>query len=315
MDEIIWVEILSRHRDIVERHRCAGPEITIGRGYDNDVVLDDPYVAPQHLRVARDPLGGLVAEDLGSTNGLFAGKGRQRQAHILLDGGEPIRIGHTFLRIRDPRHPVAPERAGEPPRHTWPLQLVLALAIIALEVFSSWQHETGEVKLSHFLDPLVRVGLTIAAWTTAWAVLSRIFSGQAHLERVLLYALSGMLAFSLYNEVSGDIAFALSWPLLQQLQYAALWTALGIVAFLHLREIGRAHLWLKGGLVSAATALAIAFQMLGQSESRAAADTTLSTALLPPAARLKPLQSEDGFFAEALHLKGKLDKARSEDTF
>jgi hypothetical protein len=312
MDEVIWVEVLSRHRDIIHRHRCAGPEIFVGRGYDNDVVVDDPYVAARHLRIARDPLGSLVAEDLGSVNGLFLGKSRQRQERILIDGGEAIRVGHTFLRVRDPHHKVAPERAGEPPRHTWPLQLILVLAIVALEVFSSWQREIGEVKLSHYLDPVVRVGLIVGGWTTAWAVLSRIFSGQAHLERVLLYALSGMLTFSFYNEISNDLAFALSWKLPMELQYVMLWAALGTTAFLHLREIGRAHLWLKGGLLASAAALAIAFQTLGQSEARDA-DSTISTPLLPPAARLKPLQSEDAFFAEALRLKEKLDTARGDD--
>src|SRR6202035_999762 len=50
---MIWIEILSRHRDIAARFRIPGPEARIGRGYDNDVILDDPYVAAQHLRVFR----------------------------------------------------------------------------------------------------------------------------------------------------------------------------------------------------------------------------------------------------------------------
>jgi pSer/pThr/pTyr-binding forkhead associated (FHA) protein len=57
---MIWVEILSRHRDIAARFRIAAPEARIGRGYDNDVIIDDPYVAAQHLRVFRDEAGQLV---------------------------------------------------------------------------------------------------------------------------------------------------------------------------------------------------------------------------------------------------------------
>jgi pSer/pThr/pTyr-binding forkhead associated (FHA) protein len=67
---MIWVEILSRHRDVVNRVRIAGEEATIGRGYDNDVIVDDPYVAARHLRVSRDEAGQLVAKDLGSVNGI-----------------------------------------------------------------------------------------------------------------------------------------------------------------------------------------------------------------------------------------------------
>lgn len=95
---MIWVEILSRHhRDVAHRQRCDGAEVTIGRGYDNDVVVDDPFVSARHLRVQRDEQGRLVAEDLGSANGLFTERGRKRQASIVLHGDEPIRIGHTLL--------------------------------------------------------------------------------------------------------------------------------------------------------------------------------------------------------------------------
>jgi pSer/pThr/pTyr-binding forkhead associated (FHA) protein len=57
MEQVIWVEVLGRHRDVAARYRCAGPMVHVGRAYDNDVVLDDPYVAPRHLRIARDESG------------------------------------------------------------------------------------------------------------------------------------------------------------------------------------------------------------------------------------------------------------------
>ena len=79
-------------RDIVApprrhaRFRIAGPEARIGRGYDNDVIVDDPYVAAQHLRVFRDEAGQLIAEDMGSVNGTFLDGGKSRQARIVVDG-------------------------------------------------------------------------------------------------------------------------------------------------------------------------------------------------------------------------------------
>ena len=62
MGEIIWVEILSRQRNVEARHRCMGPLIHIGRAYDNDVVLDDPYVAADaHERTRAAKAGDHVA--------------------------------------------------------------------------------------------------------------------------------------------------------------------------------------------------------------------------------------------------------------
>src|SRR3954454_10389682 len=101
---MIWVEILSRHRDVTARFRSNGPELRIGRGYDNDVIVDDPYVAARHLRVFRDEAGQLVAEDSGSVNGTFVDGGRSRLARIIVDGSKTLRIGQTWLRIREIGH-------------------------------------------------------------------------------------------------------------------------------------------------------------------------------------------------------------------
>src|SRR5258708_39987342 len=97
---MIWVEILSRHRDIAARFRIAGPEVRIGRGYDNDVIVDDPYVAARHLRIFRDERGQLVAEDLGSANGTFLDGGRNRLASLIVAVGQPLPIRQTPLRFR-----------------------------------------------------------------------------------------------------------------------------------------------------------------------------------------------------------------------
>ena len=95
MDQMIWVEVLSRRREVAARLRFVGPEVRIGRAYDNDVVLDDPFVAASHVRVFRDSTGALVAEDAGSVNGIFLDRDNSRQARIVIDGERPIRIGHT----------------------------------------------------------------------------------------------------------------------------------------------------------------------------------------------------------------------------
>src|SRR6202048_5276233 len=113
---MIWIEILSRHRDITARFRIAVPEACIGRGYDNDVIVDDPYVAARHLRIFRDETGQLVAEDMGSVNGTFLDGGNSRLARIMIDGGHPIRIGRTYLRICEFSHVVGGERIVRPER-------------------------------------------------------------------------------------------------------------------------------------------------------------------------------------------------------
>jgi hypothetical protein len=314
---MIWVEILSRHRDVVARHRCDGAEIHIGRGYFNDVIVDDPYVAPRHLRVFRDEDGKLVAEDQGSTNGLFADGGNRRQQRIVIDGDRPLRIGRTHLRIREASHAVAPERvsASATRARAWPLALGLAAAVLALELVSVWLGETTEPKVSRYLLPPLILAILTLAWTTAWAILTRIFAGQARFERHLVIALSALLAFSIYGDIADIGAFALSWRVLADYFYVGGWALFAALCFLHLREIGPARLKQKAGVVAGLAIAAVAAQTLAQSELRGwVSQQSYLRDLKPPMLRIAPAQDNAAFFADALRLKAKLDRARKEES-
>lgn len=312
MEQVIWVEILSRHRDVVHRMRFAGGQVHIGRGYDNDVVIDDPYVAARHLRVFRDEAGGLVAEDAGSRNGLFVDRDKTRVARLVIDGERPIRIGHTLLRIRDARHVVPPERPGQPVGAR-ALPFVLAAALVAIEALSAWLGETGEPRASYYLFPVLNGAALITAWVGAWALLSRVLFGAARFERNLLIALAALLGFSLFNEFAQFSAFALTWHVPTSYGYVAMWCILGVACFFHLREVGPSRLPLKGAIVVALTALAIGIQTLTQSEAfHDSGRLNTVQRLLPPALRLAPVRDEGTFFGEIEQLKGRLDRDRTD---
>jgi hypothetical protein len=285
--------------------------VLIGRGYDNDVVVDDPYVAPRHMRVFRDEAGRLIAEDAGSRNGLFLDRDKTPAQRLAIDGERPIRIGHTYLRIRQSNHVVPPERAREPARHVLPI--ILAIALIGLEALSTWLSETGEPRASNYLLPLLTVVGMVAGWVSCWALLSRIFSGAARLERNLTIALTGLLAFSLFNEFAQYSAFALTWRVPTSYGYVAMWCMLATACFFHLREVGPSHLPLKAAAVLALAALAIGVQTLTQSEAfRDSGRQTTVRRLLPPALRLAPVRDESTFFGEIEQLKTRLDRDRSD---
>jgi hypothetical protein len=70
---------------------------SIGRGLNNDVVLDDPAVSSQHCRIRPEP-EGFVLHDLNSTNGTFVND-RRVTRHVLSEGDQ-IRIGESLLQYR-----------------------------------------------------------------------------------------------------------------------------------------------------------------------------------------------------------------------
>jgi len=138
--------------------------VRIGRGYGNDVVIDDPYVAAQHLLVRRDETGALVAEDLGSANGTFAERGRARIKRLALDGEKPIRIGQTYLRIRAASYAV-PQSASRLIRlRGGRFPAALAVAVLGIAMLSRWLSETGDPKLYVYL-----VEALISPWRGWWS--------------------------------------------------------------------------------------------------------------------------------------------------
>jgi hypothetical protein len=310
---MIWVEILSRHRDVAARVRVMGEEASIGRGYDNDVIVDDPYVAAHHLRVFRDATGALIAQDLGSANGTFADGVTGRISHFVIDGGQPIRIGQTLLRVRAPDYSVEPERIVPAERHRLPIVLVAAftamlLGLVALRV---WLAQTGEPRLSNYVTPLLLVAGIILVWVGIWALLSRIFAGRSHFVSNLLIALAGFLASLIYNEVARYAAFALTWPAPSTYEYASAWLILAVVCFLHLRAISATRLWLKGTIVAVVLVIAIGAQTLQRSEAFFdIGRQNTARLLLPPAFRAVPARAPDGFFADVAGLRVSVDADR-----
>ena len=62
------IEVMNRSGQVLQRIPWAGKRLTVGRAYDNDIIVGDPYVCPHHLTISN--MGGqLQFQDLGSLNG------------------------------------------------------------------------------------------------------------------------------------------------------------------------------------------------------------------------------------------------------
>ncbi|MFT4108284.1 FhaA domain-containing protein [Propionicimonas sp.] len=85
------------------RHPLTPPGLTVGRGTEADLRINDPGVSRLHARINVVGTGAgqqLSIEDLGSTNGVTVDGQRTRQATLAL--GSRIEIGSTRLAITSP---------------------------------------------------------------------------------------------------------------------------------------------------------------------------------------------------------------------
>lgn len=77
-----------------QRYLLTGPVTVIGRGGEADIVVDDAGVSRRHIELRNTP-EGVVARDLGSTNGMFV-EGHKVEAATLVDGNT-LTIGRTRI--------------------------------------------------------------------------------------------------------------------------------------------------------------------------------------------------------------------------
>lgn len=87
------LELLLQNLVLKEYALTDGAALTVGRQFDNDVVLDDRAVSRHHATIEVRDLK-LAVFDKGSRNGITVNKARVQSAQ--LDYGDIVRIGKKF---------------------------------------------------------------------------------------------------------------------------------------------------------------------------------------------------------------------------
>jgi len=306
---MIWVEILSRSGHVAARHRRTGPELRIGRSYRNDVIIDDPAVAPDHLHVTQGEDGAILVA-AAAANSPFAIHGERRERG-LVDGDTVLRIGHTSLRIRDETYAVPPAAGIVEPKPLWFALSALIAITLLINAAMIWLNETGEPKISRDVAALALLGGGVLIWSGLWALISRIFAGATRLARHLCIAAGAFLVFTIYNILAEAAAFMLSSGAIAGNFQSGLWVLVGVTCFLHLQTIAPSHKWLKAGAIALVVVAGIAVQVTGHLEQlKNGQQPSIARTSLPPVFRLARAKSEDQFFAAVDGLREQLDADR-----
>ena len=314
MAAVMWIEVLARDGEVRSRERVDSGEARIGRAFDNDVVIDDPHVAPHHLRIFRAEDGELVAEDLGTVNGLYAEHGAVRLPRVALKGAAGLRIGRTVLRIHDGTQAVAAEKPLTPPRAHARWDVGLAAGLFLLILLLNWLNLTTEPNANVVLLPMIGLATALALWTGLWAVLSRIFFGQAQFALHLRIAVTACIAIVLWDLLTETLSFSFAWRTIAEHAALGAWAILGATCYAHLTAIGPRHMRLVVSVVLALVASGAAMQAVSKAETREVVGQRATLGdLRPPVFRVVPLATADEFFREAAETRSRVDRARTKE--
>ncbi len=191
--------------------------LSLGRALDNDLVLDDPHVAPHHATLQ---LGdeGLLQLQVGDTrNGLqIDGKALTAgQQAAVPEAGALLQLGALRLRLRRPAEVLAPESAL--PLHrlaSWATVGAAGAVLAAVSLLERWTGLDPGADLSAWMPLLLGLPVAMAAWAGLWALASKLFQHRFDFAGHLRILVPWLLGVALSEAVLEPLASALGWPAL-----------------------------------------------------------------------------------------------------
>jgi hypothetical protein len=307
-----WIETLARNGEVLNRHQAGALPIRLGRGYDNDVILDDAHTAARHAVIEAGADGRPVLRDLGSRNGsVHRGK---RLASIALDGDTVVRLGHTNLRLRGADHPV-PAEVADTTMHGWEggTPALLGLGLVgATTLLSTWLSDAQPFQAVAYLLVLSYALAGGLVWGAAWAVGNRLFGRHARLGRHLFILGCGMVAVQAWELLSAVLAYSYSLEWLTRYGRHALIAIVCAMVFFHLRTIKPRHPRRLAATCAALLLVGSSLALMSNLQQHGRlADEPYMSVLLPPAFRLSPDHTPDEFLQRAAALKAGVDADRA----
>ncbi len=208
------LEVLdARTGEVRTRRHLDGDPVALGRGYDNDIVLDDPYADAYHARITPREDGAFQAEDLGSVNGLRALDGTHH-AVMALHGGAELLVGRTRLRVVDSAAPLPPAlpdgRLGQRlPRWLttkWGQLGVTGAAVTTFALFG-WLGSFDGSGVGGAVTMALGLLFLCAFWAGGWAVAGRVVVHRFRFLAHLALASGLLLIAPLYTEAASWLGF------------------------------------------------------------------------------------------------------------
>ncbi len=185
------IEIGGRHNRMSELVRSHREELTLGRAYDNDVVLKDPYIGARQLYFyKKEDLWFLQVLD--NTNPVLINGQPVSENSVVINSGDQLTVGRSNLSL------YSSDQAVEPARKLWlaswlhknsigVFTLILILAAVCLfdGFYEYIQYSKTHEWKEYVIDALVG-GLAIVIWSACWALVGRLIRHQPHFNQHLL---------------------------------------------------------------------------------------------------------------------------------
>ncbi len=212
------IEILDRFGKVKERHHTSKFPCKIGRGYDNDIIIDDPYISPTHITInTLDDT--FTVNDNNSKNGLFSLHPFKQQQALNIEDDSRIRIGHTDIRFRFTSHPVkeAIQERNKPSKISMLLTSGFILPIVwivfgLLFMLNNYIENTDLVTIQGLLSDVFPILIVLALWAAGWSIVSKIVTHRFYFSFHAIWASVLTILSTLVDNLANYFEFSFSLP-------------------------------------------------------------------------------------------------------
>ncbi|MCO7223696.1 FHA domain-containing protein [Pleionea sp. CnH1-48] len=194
------IEEINRTHKVIKRHKINNTrQVSIGRAFDNDIILTEPHVSPHHMVLIEDDTGQWLVHDNNSQNGIRNTKRQLILSGSVIQSGDSLQLGRAYIRIWDEKHPV---------EDTWKLDVVddvfhslssiwLAMILVTTFVLGEWalnSFASSNDLSAHGLSKNMFYQLIfIGIWSLLWSLAGRIVRHESrfvtHLSITVMAAL------------------------------------------------------------------------------------------------------------------------------
>lgn len=182
------VEIISKEGVRIERVTLSLSELSIGRAWSNDIVVQDRFVDADHIGLSLNEQQQVVIADLSTANGSkLAGKHLNSEAK-LYRLGDVLSIGDTRIKIFDADTAVAPAAL----RSKWFLfaerfssvKAIMVLTAMALfaQVTQTYSASIVPLKIENYLVSAFGLLMLLLLWSLLLGFIAKLLRGESHIK-------------------------------------------------------------------------------------------------------------------------------------
>jgi len=318
MENPLILEIINRFNRVTERHKIATLPIIVGRGYDSDIILDDKYISPSHVKINKDINGQIILRDLDTVNGTHNLSQHQKIDQSLVNLNDRIRIGHTHFRLRDNKQMLEntevdrfhSTRLSAYINNPWTLILAIPL-LFSLFIYQEYMNtfrDTGLIKLLTGATPALLITLL---WAVTWAGISRFFTHHFYFSSHCNIAGFGIIAILISISTIDYYSFAFSADASSNyLKYLCQFLIGSTILYGHLRYCTTTSSKKLISITSTISFMAIALTLFltYTHQTDFSGHLNYMGQLKPPIFQLTPSLSTEEFFNQTDLLKHEVDR-------